>query len=666
MSGPEDSSPEAERTSPPETEDGDTDTGVGAPTPSGQSVPSAAEQVTDTTGRSSPVWERVDDARSVLASLDTTRVILGVTAVAVLVRLVGLGTRPMHFDEARVAYWSLHYIESGSLSYRPVVHGPFIQLFNSLTFSLFGPSDVLARLPVALAGGLLPATALLFREHLRNDELVGFALFLSVSSILVYYSRFMRSDVLVAAFMFSAFGLFVRYYDTRRIGLLYGGIVFVGLGFASKENAIVYVLTWLGAAALLVDQTLYRPRRFEHGVAAMHEAVTDRLSAALLARYAGHLLGLTVVLVAVLVFFYADRGAGMAGIQRPPTPPGEGATGLWEALGQPLTVPGYAVDTLQSAANAALDHWGDPAGTNEGSLVETYLTNVERDLEVLSWHGVFLLVFGILGFVWERYGRSQSRNLVMFAGYCGIVSLLGYPLADDIGGAHWLHVHILVPMAVPAGVGIGRFVRFFTSSIDNRDTVATVLIALVLVLVAGQVGATTVNTSFVDTTSTDNSLAQYAQPDAEAREAIDAINAAVGDERPDVVVYSAAEYDSRPLVGDRATLLTRPLCLGTGWYSSLPLPWYLEKANADVTCQQNVSALNRTVTSNPPPVVITNGDDQSVPEARLQTQYTARTFEWFQYNHPVTFWVREDTVSGAGWYGVDTADKPLRVSRPYR
>jgi uncharacterized protein (TIGR03663 family) len=664
MGGPEDSSPTDRPRSPTETET-ETDTGGttsrGDPsTPSTQSASPAGESATEST----TLWERAEDALAVFGTVDTTRAILGITAVAVLVRLVGLGARPMHFDEARVAYWSLHYIESGSLAYRPVVHGPFIQLFNSWTFSVFGPSDILARLPVALAGGLLPATAFLFREHLRKDELVGFALFLSVSSILVYYSRFMRSDVLVAAFMFTAFGLFVRYYDTRRVGLLYAGVVFVGLGFASKENAIVYVLTWLGATALLVDHALYRPRRFKTGAAAVSSAVTDRRSAPLVARYAGHLLGLAVVLVAVLVFFYADRGAGMAGLQRPPTPPGEGATGLWEALGQPLTVPGYAADTLQSAANAALDHWGDPAGTNEGSLVGTYVTNIERDLEVLGWHGIFLLVFGLLGFVWERYGRSQSRNLVMFAGYCGLVSLLGYPLADDIGGAHWLHVHILVPMAIPAGVGIARFARFLTSSVDNRDTVATVLVAVVLVLIAGQVGATTVNSSFVDTTSTDNTLAQYAQPESEAREAIDAINAAVGDERPDVVVYSATEYDSRPLVSDRATLLTRPLCLGTGWYSSLPLPWYLEKVDADVTCQQNASSLNRTVTAHPPPLVITNADDPSVPGERLRTRYTARTFEWFQYDHRVTVWVREDRVSAAGWRAIGTVDKPLRASRP--
>jgi uncharacterized protein (TIGR03663 family) len=340
----------------------------------------------------------------------------------------------------------------------------------------------------------------------------------------------------------------------------------------------------------------------------------------------------------------------MAGLQRPPTPPAEGAKGLWEALGQPLSFPEYAIETLQSAANAALDHWGDPAGTNDGGLVETYITNIERDLKVLGWHGVFLLVFGIIGFVWERYGRGTARNLVMFAGYCGIVSLLGYPLADDIGGAHWLHVHVLVPMAIPAGVGIARFARFAKSSAENRDPVATLFVLFVLLMVVGQVGVTTVNSSYIDSTSTDNNLAQYAQAEGEAREAIQAINTLVGDADPDVVVYSASDFDDRPLVGNEPTLLTRPICLGTGWYSSLPLPWYLEKADADVTCHKNVSSLNETAASNPPPLIITNAKDQSVPNAQLREQYTPQTFEWFKHSHPVTFWVRNDRVSEVpGW-----------------
>ncbi len=651
MTGPDDESPSDGDPATPEGHDGVPPAGDATPTSGLDSTtPATAGDASTRADTPSPTWQRVDAVHRYLDSVPLTRLIGAITAFAVLIRLISLGARPMHFDEARVAYWSLHYMESGSLTYRPVVHGPFIQLFNSWTFSLFGASDFLARLPIVLAGGLLPATALLFREHLRKDELVAFALFLSLNSILVYYSRFMRSDMLVAAFMFTAFALFVRYYDTRRVALLYVGVVLVGMGFASKENAIIYVLTWLGSTALIIDQSLYRPRAYRSGWKRLRTVVTERLTLSRVGWTMQHVIGLAVVLLAVLVFFYADRGAGMAGIRRPPTPPAEGAKGLWEAIGQPLSFPGYAVDTLEQAVNSAIDHWGDPAGTDDGSLVDTYVTNISRDLKVLGVHGIFLVLFGVLGFIYERYGRRTSRNLVMFAGYCGIVSLLGYPLADDIGGAHWLHIHVLVPLAIPAGVGIARLARFLTVTVEKRDPVETLVLVFLLILIVGSAGITTINNSYMDTTSTDNTLAQYAQPEGEARDAVRAINAVSSTDEPRILVYTADSFDSRPLVGNRPDLLTRPLCLGTGWYSSLPLPWYVTKADANVTCQQSVANLTQTVSTNPPPLIITNGRDQSVPDQRLSTQYTARSFEWFQFDHPVRLYVRNDRVDSVpGW-----------------
>jgi len=181
-----------------------------------------------------------------VAAVSTTRTVLAITAVALLVRLLALGARPMHYDEARVGYWVLHYIDTGSFTYRHGIHGPFVQHVNRYLFPLIGASDFTARLPVAVVGGLLPAVALLFREHLDRAELVALALFLSFNSVLVYYSRFMRSDVLLAGFMFGAFGLLVRFYDTRDVRYLYGVAVLAGFGFATKENALVYALTWLG------------------------------------------------------------------------------------------------------------------------------------------------------------------------------------------------------------------------------------------------------------------------------------------------------------------------------------------------------------------------------------------------------------------------------------
>jgi arsenite-transporting ATPase len=40
-----------------------------------------------------------------------------------------------------------------------------------------------------------------------------------------------------------------------------------------------------------------------------------------------------------------------------------------------------------------------------------------------------------------------------------------------------------------------------------------------------------------------------------------------------------------------------------------------------------------------------------VPDARLEERYVARTFEWFQFDHPVRVYVREDVAADvdAAW-----------------
>jgi uncharacterized protein (TIGR03663 family) len=591
---------------------------------------------------------------------ETWRLIVAVTALALVIRLVGLGTRPMHYDEGRVAYWMLHSVESGSFAYRHGIHGPFLQHTNRWLFPLVGASDFTARLPVALAGGLLPLGALAFRNHLEKAETVALALFLAFNSVLVYYSRFMRSDVLLAAFMFGAFACLVGLYDTRDARYLYGVAVLAALGFATKENAIVYVLTWVGAAALLADQALYRPRRYRSGLAVAFDRLGDpRAVARRLLPYAWHVVGALVVFLLVLVFMYADRGAGMAGIRRPPVPPGEGAVGFWEALANPAGFPGYAYDTLASATGEALEWGGRTSAGDSENFLDTYVSNLGADLETLGWNAPILVVFGVVGFVWERYARPTGRNLVMFAGYCGFVSLLGYPLADDIGSAHWLNVHVLVPLAIPAAVGAARFYRWGRNASLDRDTVGTAAATFILILASVQVAAANAGDVYADSTSRENKIAQYAQPQTDTRAVFDAVNAVSdGGNDTEVVIYTGANYSgSRPIVGgpdeDLHPFILRPECQKSDWYNSLPLPWYLTKAGTEVDCETDPEAL--ATLAGEAPLVITRTPDESVPTAALGDAYVARTFDMYQWDHQFTVYLREDRVAEVpGWRNAGT------------
>jgi uncharacterized protein (TIGR03663 family) len=616
--------------------------------PDGQAFPSLRTQLAD---------DPIGTVAGRLGAVDVRRAVLAIAAVALLARLVALGARPMHYDEGRVGYWVLHYLESGSVTYRHGIHGPFIQHVDRWLFALVGPGDFAARLPVAVVGGLLPLVALTFREHLHKSETVVLALFLGFNSVLVYYSRFMRSDVLLAGFMFGALGLLVRTYDTRDARYLYGVAVLAGFGFAAKENAIVYVLTWVGATALLSDQALFRPRRFRSGRALLRSRIGElRAAGRDLLPPAGHVLGAIALFLFVLVFMYADRGAGMAGITRPPVPPGQGAVGFWEALSNPVGFPGYAYDTLARSVDEALQWSGRTGAGDSESLVDTYVSHLGTDLEVLASNAPVVLAFAAVGFVYERYGRETSRNLVLFAGYCGFVSVLGYPLADDIGGAHWLHVHALVPLAVPAAAGVAAVYRWGRSATLGRDAVVTTAVAFVLVLAGAQVALATAGDVYGDTTSRENPLAQYAQPEADFRAVADAVDRSTATgSGPDVVLYTGADFDGpRPLVsppdsGNHSFVL-RPACVGEAWYNGIPLHWYLNTAGADVSCVTDPAQLTAVATERSPPLIVTRAPDGSVPTGRLDEGYAGRTVDVYQWDHRVAVYLRGDLTDDVpGW-----------------
>ena len=213
-----------------------------------------------------PSRDRSTRIRAAIAEHPVVVAVLAITAVGLLARVTLLGSRTTHWDEARVAYWVDYTFETGRFAYNSHTHGPVIQHLSRYLFGLLGPSDTTIRIPVAIIGGLLPVSALLYRERLRDVETVFLAGLLSANAVLLYYSRFMRSDLLVATFMFTAFGLFVRFYDTRRIRYLYAAVVAIVFAVGSKENAPLYVLTWLGAGAVLLDVALYRPRNYRGGL----------------------------------------------------------------------------------------------------------------------------------------------------------------------------------------------------------------------------------------------------------------------------------------------------------------------------------------------------------------------------------------------------------------
>ncbi|MBB6645277.1 flippase activity-associated protein Agl23 [Halobellus ruber] len=563
-----------------------------------------------------------DARRRLLAGL------LGITAVALALRLVALGGRIFHWDEGRVGYWILRYHETGVHSYRPIVHGPFLPIVNDWLFAFLPVSDFAARLPVAVVGGLVPLVVWLFRERLRRTELLALAALLALNPIAVYYSRFMRNDVLVAVFAVAALGFVVRGFDTGRLRYAFPAAASLGLAFTTKENAILYVLCFLGAGAVLADHRLLAARaRGESAstvLARWRAGTTDRLLRhgpsvrASLQRVGVVAVGSLALFFGVVFFFYAPR------------------PDLWQALSSPAQLPGVVDAGTVGAAEKFVDTWA--SGSHQDHPYLPYLGDLA---ETLAYGAPAVVAFGVFGIVVDRYGvrGTGPREFVTFATYWAAASLVGYPIATDIQ-APWAAVHVIVPLAIPAAVGVAFVVDAAGEAVAARDAVSVGLAALVVLSALG--GAAAANAAYFNSTDeADKQVLQWAQPSNDLKPTVQVVGEVVAenDDGPDVLFVG-----SRPPGGDGETFYVRNESSlntappgGPAWHDRLPLPWYLERYDAEITStdpdEQRDAAL-----SDPPPVVITKDYDRTETEAAL-SGYTAFEHNFRLWNDRVVVFV---------------------------
>jgi uncharacterized protein (TIGR03663 family) len=208
----------------------------------------------------------------------------------------------------------------------------------------------------------------------------------------------------------------------------------------------VYVVTWLGAAVLLFDHRLVLAR----SGAGRKSYILSRLRSLRSNRWLAH-AGLAVVFFfAVVIFFYAPRARGT------PDP------GLWKAFANPGMFPAVIEEATVGSWEKFVGKWGEG---NQTSYLDTF-----EALGRVLWEGAALtLGFAGVGFLLDRYRRDCPRDLVAFTSYWGFVTVLGYPVIVE-NAFPWEVVHAVVPLAVPAAVGLAALASLaIDASADDDD-----------------------------------------------------------------------------------------------------------------------------------------------------------------------------------------------------
>lgn len=524
--------------------------------------------------------------------------VLAVATVAVLARVAGLGARPFHWDEARVGYWTLRSLETGAYEYRPVAGGPFLYVLGRWLFGLGATSDAAARLPVALIGGLLPAAALLFRRAtlvtdvernrlpsvgLSDAETVTLALLLAAAPPLLYYSRVLRGELPLVTFGLLTIGFAWHAWLRRSHRALYAAAATFGLALTTSAFVFAMLVCWLFAAALTVDESRIR----DADVATLHQRVRATLSG--LSNWTPELLRGTVVAVAVTLFFYVPRGrielSKPASVFRTLD---AGTLGVFESF----------------LAVRVFGRHAPPTHVNDHPLLPFVVGNAE----VLLATALPVVALALWGFFRERYA-GRTRPAVAFATYWAGAGLLVFPLATEVNQP-WVAVHVLAPATLPAAVGLAALWTTARESVVAGDA-ARVAAALLLLSAAGVHTGAVVADEVYDEPEVGDSLPGYAQPDAELRPVVTAIERAISGNTGTDVLYVGAGL----AVKDEATLDRPPIpeANRAAFSTRLPLSWYVERADARTASVEAPAAMAESA----PPVVVTTSRHRAILSDRL-------------------------------------------------
>ncbi|MXR20149.1 flippase activity-associated protein Agl23, partial [Halobacterium bonnevillei] len=322
--------------------------------------------------------------------------------------------------------------------------------------------------------------------------------------------------------------------------------------------------------------------------------------------------GGAVAFLAVVVVFYAPRPE------------------FYAAFGEPTRLPGVLT---AGTAGAWAEFWGTWGTAGSVSRDHSYIAFLTDALRTLSAASLMLVVAAVFGFLAERYVADDPRDFVLFAGYWGVASIVVYPAITDISG-HWSVVHAVVPLAIPAAVGLRLVVERGWSAFTDDDYVSVALAAIVLLAAAGQMGAVTAETSFLMPQEDDNELVQYGQPASDMQDTLANVErVAAATEGTDVLYYGDHFYAHGEPTGGEAV---EPSDVSdTNWFHRLPLPWYTGRADAATDSTLKLTAGTATGENQSPsvedtdaPVVITRAKHYTDVAGYLEPRgYESWTYE---------------------------------------
>ena len=140
---------------------------------------------------------------STMLKLGSSRVLLLVLAIflGIFVRFWQLDLRPFHHDESIHASLSYDFFKqpsSAAYKFDPTYHGPSLYILMRYAFEFLDfTSDSSTRLPITLVSFVIFLLPIIIHPFTNHKTVFWVVIFFSLSPTIVYFSRFLREDLLV-------------------------------------------------------------------------------------------------------------------------------------------------------------------------------------------------------------------------------------------------------------------------------------------------------------------------------------------------------------------------------------------------------------------------------------------------------------------------------------
>ncbi len=347
------------------------------------------------------------------------------TLVSFALRMFHLGNVPLSTGEGNRAFQALSFLDG-----RPLAPGehltrlePVMLLGQAGSMFLFGVSDSVARLMVALAGTGIVLLSLALCPFVGRAQAMAMAILATFSPTLLYASRVADPPVLIA--FFAMLLLVSLLYHGRNPSGWWAAGVGVGLGgmFASGPASISVLLCMAAGfvAAWLVDST---------GDGAAREAI-GALRTGL-----HHLLILGLSFVGTLLIFFTHGFSSVSALRGIP-------------------------ETISS--------WGRSIVTSESSIPTQYF------LLVILLYEIVALVCALIGFAVEGKDGPGRLSSLFFLGWF-VASLVLFSFSSGRSASQ--AVLVVLPLVLWGGYGAGSLLE----AVDWKEITGSKAALLVLTL----------------------------------------------------------------------------------------------------------------------------------------------------------------------------------------